>query len=135
MEPALSPNNDQLPLYLEWAFLTIAAISTFTCLIRTDYNFAFALLCYYLWHSYREKDDMKDHIAKQIFYLNCFTSGLDLIWLLVMGHIWGQTPKSGDWEGLESIHTFGIFLSSVNFILKLGVCGFLYMKYRDAITS
>jgi hypothetical protein len=82
-------DSERLPVYLEYIFLTEAAIATITCLMRTDYNFAFALLCYYLWHNYREKDEMREHIAKQIFGLNVFLAVLDFVWLIVMGHIWG----------------------------------------------
>jgi hypothetical protein len=33
------------------------------------------------------------------------------------------------------MHSFTIFLSSVNFLIKLGVIGVLYLKFRDAITA
>jgi hypothetical protein len=49
---------------LEYAFLLEACIASFCCLMRTDYNFAFALICYYLWHSYRDRDEMKEHVAR-----------------------------------------------------------------------
>jgi hypothetical protein len=29
-------------------FFSVACISTFTCVIRSDYNFAVGLLCYYM---------------------------------------------------------------------------------------
>ena len=33
---------------LENLFYSITVISTFTCIVRSDYNFAFGLLCYYM---------------------------------------------------------------------------------------
>ena len=39
---------------VEMLFLSVAWVSVLCCLARTDYNFAFAFLSYYLWIS---KDD------------------------------------------------------------------------------
>ncbi len=36
------------PKILENLFYGITIVSTFTCIIRSDYNFAFGLLCYYM---------------------------------------------------------------------------------------
>ena len=36
------------PKLIENLFYTITIVSTFTCVIRSDYNFAFGLLCYYM---------------------------------------------------------------------------------------
>ena len=36
------------PKILENLFYSITIVSTFTCVIRSDYNFAFGLLCYYM---------------------------------------------------------------------------------------
>lgn len=40
---------------IEYLLLAIAWLSVMACLVRTDYNFAFALLCYYLWISSKDK--------------------------------------------------------------------------------
>ena len=37
-----------VPKLIENLFYTITIVSTFTCVIRADYNFAFGLLCYYM---------------------------------------------------------------------------------------
>lgn len=36
------------PKFIENLFYTITLVSTFTCIVRADYNFAFGLLCYYM---------------------------------------------------------------------------------------
>ena len=36
------------PKILENLFYSITIVSTFTCIVRSDYNFAFGLLCYYM---------------------------------------------------------------------------------------
>ena len=42
---------------LENLFYSITIVSTFTCVIRSDYNFAFGLLCYYMIKT--SKDQVK----------------------------------------------------------------------------
>lgn len=42
---------------LENLFYGITIVSTFTCVIRSDYNFAFGLLCYYMMKT--SKDQVK----------------------------------------------------------------------------
>ena len=39
---------------LENLFYSITLISTFTCIVRSDYNFAFGLLCYYMIKSTKD---------------------------------------------------------------------------------
>ena len=36
------------PKILENLFYGMTIVATFTCIIRSDYNFAFGLLCYYM---------------------------------------------------------------------------------------
>ena len=121
----------RMSLSIEYAFLLEACLASFCCLMRTDFNFAFALICYYLWHSYRDKDEMKEHVARQLFGLNLFLIIVDLIWLCIMGSVWGQEPVSG-WDGMETMHSFTIFFSSLNLIIKVGVVGMLYFLHKDS---
>jgi hypothetical protein len=55
----------------------------FSCLIRTDYNFPFALFCYYLWIS---RDDKANSLMLMV--LNAVLCLVDIIWLLSVGSIW-----------------------------------------------
>ena len=36
------------PKIVENIFFTVTCVSVFTCVIRSDYNFAMGLLCYYM---------------------------------------------------------------------------------------
>ena len=36
------------PKIVEHIFFTVTCVSVFTCIIRSDYNFAMGLLCYYM---------------------------------------------------------------------------------------
>ena len=43
------------PKVIENLFYSITLVSTFTCIVRSDYNFAFGLLCYYMLKTSKEK--------------------------------------------------------------------------------
>ena len=47
-------NLKPVPL-LENLFFSVVCISIFTCLVRSDYNFAIGLLCYYMIKNANEK--------------------------------------------------------------------------------
>ena len=44
----------EAPKIIENLFYGITLVSTFTCVIRSDYNFAFGLLCYYMIKSSKD---------------------------------------------------------------------------------
>ena len=43
--------------HVENLFFAVVCISVFTCLVRSDYNFAIGLLCYYMIKNARDKLD------------------------------------------------------------------------------
>ena len=43
------------PKVIENLFYAITIVSTFTCIVRSDYNFAFGLLCYYMMKTSKDK--------------------------------------------------------------------------------
>ena len=45
----------KLSKIIEMIFLVITWISSLSCLVRTDFNFAFGLFNYYLWISREDK--------------------------------------------------------------------------------
>lgn len=100
---------------IEMLFLSIAYVSVLSCLARTDYNFAFAFLSYYLWIS---KDDSTNSLI--ILVLNSLTTIVDFIWILSIGYIWTHTYQNNPvWNSLNGIHVFTITCSVVNMILKV----------------
>lgn len=44
-----------VPKVIENLFYSITLVSTFTCIVRSDYNFAFGLLCYYMLKTSKDK--------------------------------------------------------------------------------
>ena len=57
--------EEKLSHYLEYGFLSMAVISSINCLARTDFNFPFALLFYYLWHKANIRpEDKASYVAR-----------------------------------------------------------------------
>jgi hypothetical protein len=48
-------------------FFSITCMSAFTCIYRSDYNFAFGLLCYYMLQTGK---DQASNVAKPVSSLN-----------------------------------------------------------------
>jgi hypothetical protein len=102
-------------------FLAVAWISVMACLIRTDYNFAFAFLSYYLWIS---KDDATNSLI--ILVLNSLSTIVDFIWILSVGYIWTHEYKNNKvWNSLHGLHVYVIFCSVLNMILKIAAMVFV----------
>ena len=51
---------------LENIFLGITYVSIFTCLVRSDYNFAMGLLCYYMIKSIGDQGKNVKRTAKTV---------------------------------------------------------------------
>jgi uncharacterized protein involved in cysteine biosynthesis len=84
--------------------------------VRTDFNFAFALLCYYLWYS--AKDEQREPIGKKLILLNVVLLVLDLVWLFAVGGSWSSKPELQNFSG---IHGFALSLSWLNWFLRLAI--------------
>ncbi|OMJ66536.1 hypothetical protein SteCoe_36584 [Stentor coeruleus] len=120
--------EDKLSLGIEYGFLGMAVISSFTCLVRTDFNFAFALLCYYLW--YTAKDEQREPIGKKLMLLNGVLLILDLVWLLAVGGSWSSYDVLGKHSG---IHSFALTLSWINWLLRAGILVALGMIFKNVL--
>ena len=116
---------------IEYGFLGMAVLSSFACLVRTDFNFAFALLCFYLWHSVAEKQDQRENIGKKLILLNLALLVLDLIWLITMGSVWGGQEEL--LENYSGVHNFAMFVSWVNWFLRLAILGGLGFIFKNLV--
>jgi hypothetical protein len=56
------------PKVIENLFYAITIVSTFTCIVRSDYNFAFGLLCYYMMKT--SKDKIQSSRPVTFFHIN-----------------------------------------------------------------
>ena len=122
-------------LFMAQAVPLTQVIATFTCLARTDFNFAFALLSYYLWHQFKGKGE-REEIGKKLLGLNAFLLVLDFVWVIVMASVWGSVPDLVvDGAPGSGIHNFAIFLSVVNLFVRGGAIGLLFLMFKDNVMS
>lgn len=90
-------------------------VSTMTCLVRSDFNYAFIFFCYFAWQQ------RKDRIAINLM-ISCVLIMLiyDLIWGALEARVWTRIdPDNSVWNRLSGLHMFGIVCSAIGFILKL----------------
>jgi len=109
-------NNPQLlNRVIENLYLATAWISAFTCLIRTDYNFTFALFGYYYWitkKSYTERTKILIGVCAVLIVF-------DILWLLTAGSSWSKVfPGTPIWNSTHGLRVFAITLSIVNIVTK-----------------
>eukprot|EP00825_Cyclidium_porcatum_P022948 TRINITY_DN2522_c0_g1_i2.p2 TRINITY_DN2522_c0_g1~~TRINITY_DN2522_c0_g1_i2.p2 ORF type:complete len:149 (-),score=9.47 TRINITY_DN2522_c0_g1_i2:97-543(-) len=106
-------------------FLAVAYISTICCLIRTDYNFAFALFGYYLWTC---RDDKSNSLL--LILINGALLIFDLIWILSVGELWDETISTNQvWQQLKVLHYIVVVLSIINVFVKIALVYFIN-QYR-----
>jgi hypothetical protein len=95
--------------------MMIIYCSLFSCLARTDFNFAFTFASYYLW--YQRSDEINTTL---IMILNVVTCVFDLIWIITVSYIWSSNNNANpDWRALNGIHTFVILTSVLTLIFKV----------------
>ena len=59
------------PKIVENIFFTVTCLSVFTCVIRSDYNFAMGLLCYYMIKNINSKQGNEiSKVARTVSTLN-----------------------------------------------------------------
>jgi hypothetical protein len=124
-------------LFMTQAVRTKQCIACLTCLLRTDFNFAFALLSYYLWHNFKNVSDRRDDIGKKLLALNGFLLVIDFIWILTMSSVWGGVPQHfvAEWESYSGMRSFVLLLSVVNLLVKVGAVGGLGMLFKDQLMA
>eukprot|EP01017_Pseudomicrothorax_dubius_P003503 TRINITY_DN1051_c0_g1_i3.p1 TRINITY_DN1051_c0_g1~~TRINITY_DN1051_c0_g1_i3.p1 ORF type:complete len:136 (+),score=27.44 TRINITY_DN1051_c0_g1_i3:152-559(+) len=103
--------------WTELLFLAVAWLSILACLIRTDYNFAFALFCYYLWITKETRT-----VSTLLMIVVGILCVADVIWLFTVGSIWTTNLKQNKvWNRLHGLHIFVFGISIINLLLKVGM--------------
>ena len=112
------------PKIVENIFFSVTCVSVFTCIIRSDYNFAMGLLCFYMIKNAGEKIGK---IAGTLLLLNIMTIAMDVLWILVMRSVWDGKPSKNatSWKAFDNIRSLTILLSVVNICLKGAAIFFL----------
>mmetsp|Transcript_90107 Transcript_90107/g.124391 ORF Transcript_90107/g.124391 Transcript_90107/m.124391 type:complete len:127 (+) Transcript_90107:12-392(+) len=111
-------------------FFSVACVSIFTCVIRSDYNFAMGLLGYYLIKN--TSDSKISTTASSLLLINVLLIVMDILWCYTMSSVWSSKPSKNQaaWKGFDNIRSITMWLSIVNIILKGAACGFLWMLYK-----
>merc|ERR1712010_167778 len=124
-----SSNGLQGHKIVENIFFTVTCVSVFTCIIRSDYNFAMGLLCYYMIKNANEKIGK---IAGTLILLNVMTIAMDVLWIVVMRSVWDGKPTKNatSWKAFDNMRSLTIILSLVNVALKAGAVFFLSPIHR-----
>ena len=112
------------PKIVENIFFSVTCVSVFTCIIRSDYNFAMGLLCFYMIKNAGEKIGK---IAGTLLLLNIMTIAMDVLWIVVMRSVWDGKPSKNatSWKAFDNIRSLTILLSVVNICLKGAAIFFL----------
>ena len=115
--------------FTENLFYGITIISTFTCLIRPDWNFAFGLLCYYMI-----KTNDSYNSIRMLLIVNVGLIIFDIVWCLTLGSVWANKPAHDEaiWEGFNGIHNWTIFFSIINILVRAVALFFLFQMFRGA---
>jgi len=119
---------------VENLFFAVTCVSVFTCIIRSDYNFAMGLLGYYMIKNGQNK---LGTTARTLLFLNALTIVMDILWCITMQSVWSGKPlkNAAAWKGFDNIRAFTLFLSSVNIVLKAVACLFLGNIWRGSKTQ
>jgi len=96
-------------------------------LLRTDYNFGFALFFYLIWTIKRDPQ-----IAQLLVFGLAALVVTDLLWFITVASSWTTVDESNSaWSSLRSGHLWVIFLSVLNVALKVIAAGILYIVRKN----
>jgi len=116
-----------IPL-VDFGLIGMAVLASINCLARADFNFIFALVTLYLWNSLKNKSEGREELGKKIILLNLALLVLDLICLVCLSSVWGD-----DTDLYASVHSFVLFLSWVNFFVRVLIILGMFYVFRDVI--
>lgn len=115
----------EAPKLIENLFYSITLVSTFTCIIRADYNFAFGLLCYYMIKTAKNPAQT----ARPLLLINGALIVFDILWCVTMSNVWAGKPTAHEkvWHQFDNIRTFTMILSVLNIFLRAAAVFFLFL--------
>ena len=127
-------------------YFLVTCLAIFTSTIRSDYNFAVGLLCYYLiknceppsekiQRTFKSVSDSHTHDFYRItvYFLTIMTCAVDGVWIAtdkVMAE--KQMTEGKAWHGFQNINEWVMALSVTNVFIKMVACGFLGCVYRGS---
>lgn len=97
-------------------------VGFFSCLIRSDYNFAIIFFCYFIWQQRKDSLALKivTSIITKILAGSISLILVDIIFMFTEIRVWiSEDPNNGIWQTLRPMHNFGIFCFSLIMLLKV----------------
>jgi hypothetical protein len=77
-----------------------------------------------------------EETGKKILIMNAILLVLDFIWLVTMGSVWSSaSPSTTALDPYSGIHSFALFMSWINFLVRLAVIGGLAFMVKDKLLA
>jgi hypothetical protein len=120
------------PALIPKLFIASAALALLSCLARPDFNLPLFVFAWLIWS---DPDKVKSTQKERVKLLGfiVFTGIVDLIWLCYWGPSWNSASQYEQWE--HGVHSFVLFISSINFILKLVIIALIYLVERANVNE
>jgi len=112
----------------------LSCLSIFTCTIRSDYNFPFGLLCFYMLRT-TEKHAMT---AKVVLYILVSLIVCDLAYVVTMWSVWQGKPVEtvkDMWEYFSVARYVTLGLSILSILLKIVTAVFINLIRKGGQAS
>ena len=119
---------DSLPkmtILLSWATIALSIIS---CCSRPDYNIiiGFSILFFRGINS-SEKQNIISRIQLQLLIISLL---FDIFWIIKYNSIWTHGDGTSElWQSLSTVHNIAFCLGIFEFLIKIGLCLFLYKEF------
>ena len=100
-------------------FALSAILSTYNCLVRSDYNLVVALSCYAAW-SYSVSKMQPQPTALLITLIILVSEIYDVVWVILVWDSWSNgNTNSVNWNSMVELHDSVILSSVINIFVKL----------------
>ena len=100
-------------------YFIMTCIATFTCIIRSDYNFAFGLLGYYMIKTANPKKISRT--ASTMMLITVTLIVMDILWVITMRNVWNSKPWDNHtrWAVFDYLRTVTLLASYISIIIKV----------------
>ena len=97
----------------------MTCLATLNCVIRSDFNFVFGLLGYYMIKTTNIKKMQRT--AQTLLLVTGVILVMDVIWVLAMRSVWGSKPFNNHttYAVFDYLRTFVLLVSYINIIVKI----------------
>eukprot|EP00831_Metopus_contortus_P012985 TRINITY_DN15245_c0_g1_i1.p2 TRINITY_DN15245_c0_g1~~TRINITY_DN15245_c0_g1_i1.p2 ORF type:complete len:104 (+),score=9.85 TRINITY_DN15245_c0_g1_i1:131-442(+) len=77
--------------------------------------------------------DRSKRFHQKLWWINIGAMALDLIWWLLAFFLWNKAPQHDEliWKQLSTMHSFSLFFSFINIVLRGGILAILYLTMKE----